>query len=1265
MYTRLFLPGVIAAAFAVLAPSAIAAYGEVGSFSGSGSGDGELNSPRDAALEYSTGNLIVVDRGSDRIQVFDPDGDSATYLTQFSSGLDDPTGIAIGESGGETVVYVSSAATNQIVKFSSDEQAVPSFTVDATFTSPAQGAAPGELASFDVPLAVDPTTGDLLVADRGNNRVNRYAADGTFDSSFDGSSSPTAFTGLVDIAADSTGDILVVDSSGDIYSDGTGTSSRVERFDSAGGYELTLGPVDGAGSVTTDPDDDRVFVGGKFHTWTSSATPRVYVFEADGAAVQEFDVNALYAVMPGLAAEDGGSNRLFVVTRDPFDSGFGPTGVRVVRDATPPTAAIGAPTDVTTSEATFNGTVNPLGFATEWHFEYRRVGADSWASTPVEDAGAGTEDVVVSATVDGLMPAAAYEVRLVAGSSDGTTTSPAVEFSAAAAPPAVEAADRATTRATAAIVYGVVTPYGLPTKYHFEFGESTGYGRRSPENRGVSAGDGSEPVTAMRTLSGLEPGTTYHYRLVAENDAGTTVGPDRTFTTLAQDPPRRPYEMVSPPDKNGAGVGVISAVAAGGVVSPSGDRIGFMSNNAFAGAQSAGTRNWYMASRGASSWATMSLAPPFRAVMVGGGDGPLMQGVSEDLTKTLFFTNLDPVTREVQPRRQGYVHDLVNGTYRLVTPDAVTGPQDYVPNRESITSVVRATTPDLAYVVIGTEAALTANAVGVPGQKLYRVDTATGEIVLVSVVDGEPTYWESGGGVLSGAGGPDTHGDNVTSADGSVVYFERAPMLYRRDVEAGETEAVNVPEGIVTPEQDATFLDASRSGRYVFFRTPQSLLPQDANPGSDIYRYDAEAPAGDRLELVTVDSEPADGIGAAGGSIAVSASGDRLYFGAESQLVAGGPTGAGVHLFAWDDGTLKYIATDTTERVTRYMINTYNRYRYSGTDSLGNYLYLTATEHFTAPEGAPSPEATQVYLYDVRASSPVAPDLVCASCLPAPAATPWGAGALTEMDSSWPVQRRRPYVTSDGAVLFATPTPLVPEDLNGPGQDYVYGEEKASAGQDVYLYRDGQLELISSGRHPRSSYPLGITPDGRTVAFGTAERLSGWDVDDAYDAYAARIDGGLPEPPVSKPACAGDECQGAGPTAPDLKTPANGSPGSGVKARLRASFTLSRIGAAQRRRIARSGRMGIVVRVDRAGRVGVTARARIGRRSVTVGRAAKRAARAGATRLSLRLSRPARRQLASEGRLRLSLSVSFSAAAEPKRSSLLLVKSASRKAADR
>ena len=67
-------------------------------------------------------------------------------------------------------------------------------------------------------------------------------------------------------------------------------------------------------------------------------------------------------------------------------------------------------------------------------------------------------------------------------------------------------------------------------------------------------------------LQGLLPGTTYHYRVVAVNALGEThiEGPDQTFTTQAAGaaftlPDGRQWEMVTPPDKHGAGSDCASA----------------------------------------------------------------------------------------------------------------------------------------------------------------------------------------------------------------------------------------------------------------------------------------------------------------------------------------------------------------------------------------------------------------------------------------------------------------------------------------------------------------------------------------------------------------------------------------------------------------------------------------------------------------------------------------------------------------------------------
>jgi hypothetical protein len=78
---------------------------------------------------------------------------------------------------------------------------------------------------------------------------------------------------------------------------------------------------------------------------------------------------------------------------------------------------------------------------------------------------------------------------------------------------------------------GKVDPNGPDAHYYFEYGPTTSYGNSFPTPPGTDAGFGTSSVAASAKLSGLEPGKTYHYRLVASSWAGTSYGADRTFRT--------------------------------------------------------------------------------------------------------------------------------------------------------------------------------------------------------------------------------------------------------------------------------------------------------------------------------------------------------------------------------------------------------------------------------------------------------------------------------------------------------------------------------------------------------------------------------------------------------------------------------------------------------------------------------------------------------------------------------------------------------------
>jgi Concanavalin A-like lectin/glucanases superfamily len=84
---------------------------------------------------------------------------------------------------------------------------------------------------------------------------------------------------------------------------------------------------------------------------------------------------------------------------------------------------------------------------------------------------------------------------------------------------------------TSATLNGSVNPVGQQATYRFEYGTSTAYGSRTTDRTVSPTDDLSHSVAAG--VSGLTPGATYHYRLVATNATGTTVGADQSFTATA------------------------------------------------------------------------------------------------------------------------------------------------------------------------------------------------------------------------------------------------------------------------------------------------------------------------------------------------------------------------------------------------------------------------------------------------------------------------------------------------------------------------------------------------------------------------------------------------------------------------------------------------------------------------------------------------------------------------------------------------------------
>ena len=82
---------------------------------------------------------------------------------------------------------------------------------------------------------------------------------------------------------------------------------------------------------------------------------------------------------------------------------------------------------------------------------------------------------------------------------------------------------------TEAVLHGIVYPHATSTTVTFQYGLTKAYGKSVSADQNPVAGGYGEAVSGK--VTGLSPGTTYHYRIVATNLYGVSHGSDMTFTT--------------------------------------------------------------------------------------------------------------------------------------------------------------------------------------------------------------------------------------------------------------------------------------------------------------------------------------------------------------------------------------------------------------------------------------------------------------------------------------------------------------------------------------------------------------------------------------------------------------------------------------------------------------------------------------------------------------------------------------------------------------
>ncbi len=128
-----------------------------------------------------------------------------------------------------------------------------------------------------------------------------------------------------------------------------------------------------------------------------------------------------------------------------------------------------------------------------------------------------------------------------AGTTDGSILSFTTPAAAAAPLATTQAASNVT--ATTAALNGSVNPEGGATSVSFVYGTDRTLTTGTTTTTAQQIASGTSAVLVNAALTGLQPNTTYYFKVVATNSVGTTVGSISNFTTAAAPQPPPPAEI--------------------------------------------------------------------------------------------------------------------------------------------------------------------------------------------------------------------------------------------------------------------------------------------------------------------------------------------------------------------------------------------------------------------------------------------------------------------------------------------------------------------------------------------------------------------------------------------------------------------------------------------------------------------------------------------------------------------------------------------------
>jgi hypothetical protein len=1103
-------------------------------FGGSGQLAGQLSSPAGVAVNSITHNVYVADPGNFRVDEFSSSG---SFLRAWGWGVSDglasfesctlscqagisgsgagqfttPTFIAVDNTAGPSAgdVYVGDTGNSLVTKFESEGNLVGGWGTGGQLNG--STATDGPFGSIDG-VAVD-TSGGLMVIN-GSKRVFEFAQDATFTTDFEVERG-TAPNGLA------------VDAKGNFYKANGNLS--VEGFTAAGSDigQVTLSESATGLAVDSATNDLYAGEGNRIEHYVFPSAGKVnepggtvctYSYGSGCAPTDTFGAKNLSGGK-GIAA-DSASGNVFVSTAAGQVEVFSPVVL--------PDVSAEAATGLTAEAATAHGTVNPAGvLVTSCQFEYGTEAGVLSSTAPCSPApGSGSSPVAVSAGLAGLEPGTTYHYKLTATNANGSSESD--EATVTTVGPKVVSESFSNVGSSTATVNAQIEAGGELTSFIVEYGPTAAYGWSTAS---VSIGSSTSTVGVVAYLSGLQPGSAYHFRFVATNEAASAQGADMTLTTLTQGtlglPDERGYEMVSSPESEGAQVYAPNGSSPAGLeiigtsypfrAAADGHAVAYVGepNAEGNGNEIRNGGNEFMASRSATGgWTRRDIQPS-------GLVSPRYTSFSDDLATSILFST-EPLSTGI-PVRYEYLYARENGNSTLrpfftVTPPNRTtyykfGAADSKGNlgEYSLGRFYAGASRDSKHLFFEANDALTPNAVdgGESANNLY--ESTEGNLRLVNVLPNGSTHANAWLGAPPATTEEAENSGHAISADGSRVFWTdmTTGSLYVRE------------DGISTVliAEHATFLTASDDGTRVLYTTEGDLYEENLS------------------SKVTTDLAPAGQVlGLAGASQDI----EYVYFVAEAVLAVGATAGK-PNLYLHHAGTTAYIATLGSEGEEAlgffYDAGSYDDWRpelghrTAEASANGQALVFMSNRSLTGydnrnQEGRP---AHEVYVYETSSGS-----ISCISCSPSgerPTSVNGGpSGYLAMSDTS--TYQLRSISEGGGRVVFQSGIPLVAQDTNGTIDVYEWEEDGAGGCHTS----GGCVFLLSNGSGSGASYFVDASADGSDVFMVTRAQLVGEDQNEVYDLYDARI--GVKRPP-SPPQCTGAGCQGVPEAPPIFATPSS------------------------------------------------------------------------------------------------------------------------------